>query len=148
MPQSLSRILLHLVFSTKNRTPLINDDLQPRLYAYITAILSNLKCPSLQTGGAADHVHILCCHSRTVALCDLMEEVKKSTSKWMKNVGVPIFSWQSGYGAFSIGESQIEKLIRYIQIQKEHHKVVTFQQEYRKFLELYKIEYDEKYVWD
>ena len=128
--------------------PLINEQVRPELCAYITGILNNVKCLSLQTGGFEDHVHILCCLSRTIRICDLLEEVKKSSSKWIKTKGVPDFSWQNGYGVFSIGESQIVRLTQYIQSQPEHHKKVSFQDEYRKFLKLYKIEYDERYVWD
>jgi REP element-mobilizing transposase RayT len=148
MPQSLSRILIHIVFSTKNRLPLIDIDIQSQLHAYITGICNNLNCPSLQTGGIEDHVHILCGLSRTIAVCDLLEEVKKSSSKWMKTKGVPNFSWQTGYGVFSIGESQIGRLTKYIQSQYAHHHKKTFQDEYRNYLKLYNIEYDEQYVWD
>ena len=148
MPQSLSRVLLHFVFSTKNRRPIINKEIQGHLHAYLTGILKNLKCPSLQTGGTEDHVHILCSLSRTIAISDVLEEIKKSSSKWMKTKEVQEFSWQTGYGAFSIGESQVDRLIHYIQSQHEHHKEISFQDEFRKFLKLYNIEYDERYVWD
>ncbi len=127
---------------------MINIEIEYQLHAYFTGILKNLKCPSLQTGATENHVHILCYLSRTIAISDLLEEIKKSSSKWMKTRGILNFSWQTGYGAFSIGESQIDKLTRYIQSQHEHHKKVTFQDEYRNFLKLYNIEYDERYVWD
>lgn len=149
MPQSLSRVLIHLVFSTKNREPFISPDVRPRLHGYIVGILDHLKSPSIQTGGVSDHVHVLFALGRTTTQAQIVEEVKTSTSKWMKaDGGVPGFSWQAGYGAFSIGESQIETVVRYIQKQEEHHRKVTFQDEYRKFLERYNITYDEKYVWD
>ncbi|MES2995340.1 MAG: transposase [Verrucomicrobiota bacterium] len=149
MPQSLSRVLVHLVFSTKNREPFIAPDVRPRLHGYIVGILDHLKSPSIWTGGVADHVHILFVLGRTTTQAEIVEEVKKSSSKWMKaDGGVPGFSWQAGYGAFSIGESQVETVVRYIRNQEEHHRKVTFQEEYRKFLERYKISYDEKYVWD
>jgi REP element-mobilizing transposase RayT len=149
MPQSLSRVLVHLVFSTKHREPLISQEVRPRLHAYIVGILDNLKSPSLQTGGVEDHIHILCALGRTISQADLVEEVKKSSSKWMKaEGGVPSFSWQAGYGAFSIGESQVDTVIRYIRNQEEHHRKVTYQEEYRRFLERYKVAYDERYVWD
>ena len=149
MPQSLSTILVHLIFSTKHRDPLIPPVIRPRLHGYIVGILDNLKSPSLQTGGVADHVHILCALSRTISPADLLEEVKKSSSKWMKaEGGVAGFSWQAGYGAFSIGESQADSVIRYIQDQEEHHRKISFQDEFRKFLERYKVAYDERYVWD
>jgi len=149
MPQSLSKVLVHLIFSTKHREPFIGSNIRPRLHAYIVGILDNLKSPSLQTGGIADHVHILCVLGRTTSQAELLEEVKKSSSKWMKaDGGVPGFSWQAGYGAFSIGESQADTVIHYIQNQEEHHRTLTFQDEFRKFLERYKVSYDERYVWD
>ena len=149
MPQSLSKILVHLIFSTKNREPLIEVELRPRLHAYLIGILDNLKSPSLQIGGVADHVHILFRLGRSISQADMVEEVKKSSSKWMKTGnGVPAFSWQAGYGAFSVGESQAEAVIKYIQNQEEHHRKSTFQEEFRRFLVKYKVEYDERYVWD
>ncbi len=106
MPQSLSKVLVHLIFSTKHREPLIRQEIRPRLHAYIVGILDNLKSPSLQTGGVADHVHSLVLLHRTISQAALIEEVKKSSSKWMKaDGGLPEFTWQAGYGAFSIGES-------------------------------------------
>ena len=148
MPQSLSKVLVHLIFSTKHREPLIGSQIRPRLHAYLVGILDNLKSPSLQAGGVADHVHILFALARTISQADLVEEVKKGSSKWMKTEGVPTFSWQAGYGAFSVGESQADTVIRYIQNQEHHHRKMTFQEEFRKFLERYKIAYDERYVWD
>jgi len=149
MPQSLAKILVHLIFSTKHRAPLIGTAIRPQLHGYIVGILDNLKSPSLQTGGEADHVHILCAMHRTISIADLLEDVKKGSSKWMKSDGgVSGFAWQSGYGAFSVGESQSGLVIRYIQNQEQHHRKVSFQDEFRKFLERYKVPYDEKYVWD
>jgi putative transposase len=149
VPQSLSKILVHLIFSTKHREPLIAPDIRSRLHAYIVGILGNLQTPSLQTGGVADHVHILFALGRTISPAEVVEEVKKSSSKWMKaDGGVPGFSWQAGYGAFSVGESQAESVIRYIRDQEQHHRKVKFQEEFRKFLQRFKIAYDERYVWD
>ena len=140
MPQSLSKVLVHLIFSTKHREPLIRPEVRPRLHAYLVGILDHLKSPSLQTGGVADHVHVLFVLARTISQADLIEELKKSSSKWMKaEGGVPGFTWQAGYGAFSIGESQADTVIRYIQNQEGHHRKVTFQEEFRKFLERYKV---------
>lgn len=149
MPQSLSRVLVHLVFSTKNREPTIAADIRPRLHGYMVGILDHMKSPSIQTGGVADHVHILFALGRTVSQAEIVEEVKKSSSKWMKaDGGVPGFTWQAGYGAFSVSESKVESVMKYIQNQEEHHQKVTFQDEYRKFLERHKVPYDERYVWD
>jgi putative transposase len=149
MPQSLSKVLVHLIFSTKHREPIIEEAIRSRLYAYVVGILDNLKSPSLQTGGARDHVHILFALGRTVSQAEVVEEVKKGSSKWMKaDGGVPGFSWQAGYGAFSVGESQVETVIAYIQNQEQHHKNLTFQEEFRRFLDRYRVVYDERYVWD
>jgi len=149
MPQSLSKVLVHLIFSTKHREPLIPDIIRPRLHGYLVGVLDNLQSPSLQTGGVSDHVHILFALSRTRSQAEVLEEIKKSSSKWMKTEGgVPTFSWQAGYGAFSIGESQVKRVIAYIQNQQEHHRKMTFQEEFRKFLQRYRVAYDERYVWD
>ncbi|MEW5977059.1 MAG: IS200/IS605 family transposase [Acidobacteriota bacterium] len=148
MPQSLSKILVHLVFSTKNREPWIESSLRPRLHAYQVGILENLRCPSLQIGGTADHVHILLLLARTMAVSEVVEEVKKSFSKWMKAEGVRVFAWQAGYGAFSVGESQAKAVLRYVQQQEDHHRKLTFQEEFRRLLEKYRVAYDEPYVWD
>ena len=149
MAQSLSKVLVHLIFSAKHREPCITDAICPRLHGYLVGILENLKSPSLQTGGVADHVHILFALSRTLSQAELVEEVKKGSSKWMKaEGGVPGFTWQAGYGACSIEESQAADVIHYIQQQEEHHRKVTFKDEFRKFLEKYHVPYDERYVWD
>jgi putative transposase len=128
---------------------LIGPDIRPRLHGYIVGILENLKSPSLQTGGVAGHVHILFVLGRTISQAEVVEEVKKSSSKWMKaDGGVPGFSWQAGYGTFSVGESQADTVISYIRNQELHHRTVSFQDEFRKFLTRYKVAYDEQYVWD
>ena len=150
MSQSLSNILLHLVFSTKNRANLITPDIEDELYAYITAIHKTQACPLLQIGGISNHLHILCRLERTVAVSDLIAETKRSSSKWIKTKDHAFshFAWQNGYGAFSIGESNVEALTNYINTQKQHHQTISFEEEYRLFLKKYKIEWDERYVWD
>ena len=150
MPQSLSSILIHLIFSTKNREPFITPAIETELHPYMAKIFRELKSPSLAIDGTRDHVHILFFLARVVAIADLLEEVKTETSKWIKTKGPEFrnFHWQKGYGAFSIGQSQVAAVKRYILGQKEHHRRVTFQDEYRKFLKVYGIDYDERYVWD
>jgi REP element-mobilizing transposase RayT len=148
MPQSLAKVLVRLVFSTKNRERIVRREMVPHLHAYLVGILANLKCPSIQTGGTADHVHILFSLGRTIALSQVVEEVKKSSSKWLKTQGVPTFAWQAGYGAFSVSESQAAAVVLYIQNQEEHHRVVSFQEEVRRFLDEHRIAYDERYIWD
>ena len=150
MPQSLSSILIHLIFSTKNREPFISAAVEKELHPYMAKIFRGLKSPSLAIDGTTDHVHILFSLSRVMRIADLVEEVKTESSKWIKTKGPGFgdFHWQRGYGAFSIGQSQVPALKRYIARQKVHHQRVTFQEEYRKFLKSYGIEYDERYVWD
>src|ERR1051326_1649281 len=150
MPQSLSSVLIHLVFSTKNRETFITPAIETELHPYMATIFRERKSPSLAINGATDHIHILFSLARVVTIADIVEEVKTSTSKWIKNKGREFrnFHWQRGYGAFSIGQSNVASLKRYIRGQKEHHKQITFQDEYRKFLKAYGIDYDERYVWD
>jgi REP element-mobilizing transposase RayT len=150
MPQSLSSILIHLVFSTKNREPFITPAIETELHPYMAKIFREMKSPSLTIDGTSDHVHILFALGRVIKIADLIEEVKTESSKWIKTKGREFrnFHWQRGYGAFSIGQSNVTALKRYIRNQKQHHRRVTFQEEYRKFLKLYGIEYDERYVWD
>jgi len=150
MAQSLSSILIHLVFSTKNREPFITPAIEPELHPYMAKIFRELKSPSLTIDGTSDHVHILFSLARVITVADLVEEVKTSTSKWIKTKGREFrsFHWQKGYGGFSIGQSNVATLKRYIHNQKRHHQRVTFQDEYRKFLKAYGIDYDENYVWD
>ena len=150
MPQSLSSILIHLIFSTKNREPFLSPEIEAELYPYIASIFKVMKSPALIIDGASDHVHTLFSLSRVVTIADLVEEVKTESSKWIKTKGREFrnFHWQSGYGAFSIAQSQIPTVKRYIGRQKEHHRRMTFQDEYRKFLKAYDVKYDERYVWD
>ena len=150
MPQSLSSILIHLIFSTKNREPFLTPEIDAELYAYLASIFKALKSPALIINGTSDHLHALFSLSRVVTVADAVEEVKTESSKWIKRKGIEFrnFHWQSGYGAFSIGQSQVSTVERYIGRQKQHHRRVTFQDEYRKFLKAYGVEYDERYVWD
>ncbi len=150
MPQSLSKILLHIVFSTKNREPLIGKKQKNELYAYLSKIVNSNQSHAFLIGGMPDHVHVACSLGRTISVAKLIEEIKKSSSKWIKTKGgvYEHFSWQAGYGAFSLGMSQLPDLLDYIERQEEHHRFQTFQEEYLEFLEKYKIEYDPKYVWD
>ena len=150
MPQSLSSILIHLIFSTKNREPLLTPEIDAELYPYMASTFKALKSPALIINGTSDHLHSLFSLSRVVTLADVVEEVKTASSKWIKFKGREFrdFHWQSGYGAFSIGQSHVPTVKRYIERQKQHHRRVTFQDEYRKFLKAYEVEYDERYVWD
>jgi REP element-mobilizing transposase RayT len=150
MPQSLARILVHLIFSTKDRVACLAPEIQEELHPYLAAILDEHGCPSIQVGGVEDHVHLLFGQSRTLSMAQIVEEVKTSSSKWIKKKGTIYagFHWQSGYGAFSVGQSNVDATVRYIQNQAEHHRKSTFQEEYRRFLHRYRVAYDERYVWD
>jgi len=150
MPQSLSSILIHLVFSTKNREPFITPAIETELHPYLATIFRALKSPSLCIDGTADHVNVLFSLARVITIADLVEDAKTESSKWIKTKGREFrnFHWQKGYGAFSIGQSNVAALKRYIHGQKRHHQRVTFQDEYRTFLKAYAIDYDERYVWD
>jgi putative transposase len=151
MAQSLAQLYVHLVFSTKNRTPFLKDKLfRGRVHAYLKGICDNQDTPSLQVGGAEDHVHILCRLSKNLAVADLVRELKRDSSSWIKleQPSLADFHWQAGYGAFSVSPSHVEALKEYIKNQEEHHRHENFQDEFRRLLRKYEIEYDERYVWD
>jgi REP element-mobilizing transposase RayT len=150
MPQSLSRILIHLVFSTKNRERILMPAIQTELHPYLAGTLDNIECPSLQVGGVEDHVHLFFGLSRTRTVAEVVEAVKTSSSKWIKTKGAAFaaFRWQSGYGAFSVSQSDADAVITYIRNQAQHHRKMSFQDEYRRLLERYRVAFDEKYVWD
>lgn len=150
MAQSLAKILIHIIFSTKKRQPMISPEIIQELHSYIAGITRAHDSEVHEIGGIEDHVHLLISLPRTLPLSKLIEEIKKGSSKWIKTKGnlYDHFAWQNGYGAFSIGQSVYEDLRKYIQTQKEHHKTITFEDEFRTFLKKYHIAYDEKYVWD
>jgi putative transposase len=150
MPQSLAAVIVHLIYSTKNRHPFLTPEIDPELYAFQASIFQEVGSPALIINGTEDHVHALFRLSRTMALCDVVEEVKKRSSKWLKTKAEALagFQWQAGYGAFSLGESSVEVARKYILQQKEHHRHRSYQDEFREFLKRYRIEYDEQYVWD
>ncbi|HJZ57233.1 MAG TPA: transposase [Gemmataceae bacterium] len=148
MPQSLSRLLVHLVFSTKNRQPLIVPAMRDRMFAYLAGTLNAIHCLVVIVGGTADHVHLLFVLAKTMPVCDVVEEVKKGSSKWAKENGQSGFYWQNGYGAFSVSPSNVPQVTAYIANQEEHHRTRTFQDEFRELLRTHGIEWDERYVWD
>jgi putative transposase len=140
---------VHLIFSTKDRYPfLVENDLLLVMHAYLGGILRDANCPSLIIGGTDDHVHAFFRLSRTNDVAKIVELLKSRSSRWIKAKGVEKFAWQCGYGCFSVGQSQVEALVRYIRDQAKHHEKVSFQDEYRQFLQRYQIDFDERYVWD
>lgn len=150
MPQSLSNLLTHVVFSTKGREPLLIGTAAEEIHPYLAGVLNHSHCPSIQVGGVSDHVHLFFRLARTASISEVVETVKTSSSKWIKTKGREYadFHWQSGYGAFSVSQSDADAVITYVRNQPEHHRKMTFQEEYRKFLERHQIAYDERYVWD
>ncbi len=150
MPQSLAQILVHLIFSTKNRQRILGDDIRPELHSYMATILKGLDSPAILINTVEDHAHLLFHLSKNRVLCDVIEVLKKDSSKWIKTKGTSyrVFHWQNGYGAFSISQSNVARVVRYIEGQKEHHRKWSFQDEFREFLRRYQVPYDERYVWD
>jgi putative transposase len=148
--QSLVKNLVHLVYSTKHREPLIPKEHRAALFAYQAGIFKELESPALIIGGIEDHVHALFALSKNHPLKKIVEEVKKGSSKWMKSDGPhnPGFSWQAGYAAFSVSQSNVEAVQKYIGGQEEHHRETTFQDELRALFKRHEIEFDERYVWD
>ena len=150
MPQSLSLVIVHVIFSTKDRFPFIEPDVRTALHGYFATVARNAGCEAYRIGGVGDHVHSAIRLSRTVTIADLVETLKTSSSKWMKTQSADMadFSWQRGYGCFSVGSSDLEALRAYIDDQENHHRTRTFQDEFRMFLNKYGMNYDEAYVWD
>jgi putative transposase len=151
MPQSLAHVLVHIIYSTKERRALMqNHDLRLEMHRYLAGISANLECPAIIVGGAADHVHLLANQSRTIALADWVKELKRASSLWAKKKSPQwsLFQWQAGYGAFSVSQSQKEPVQKYIRLQEEHHRRLSFQDELRQILKKHGIAFDERYVWD
>ena len=156
MSQSLCRVTLHMVFSTKDRRRVFRtQEMRDATSAYVTGIMKNLECPVIRIGTVVDHVHVLYQQNRTETIADVVGTVKRGSSEWIKsqpwargNVDFAQFHWQGGYGVFSVSESRIAAASEYIDRQMEHHKRVAFQDEYRDFLKRHNISFDERYVWD
>jgi REP element-mobilizing transposase RayT len=147
VPQSLANVLIHLVFSTKLRTPNLRPEIRASLFPYVAATLTKHGCPVIQIGGVEDHVHILYSQSRTMTIAQVVEKAKTSSSKMLKE-RVPNFAWQLGYGAFSVGRDERNVVVQYIRAQEEHHRKETFQEEYLRILEELGVPYDPRYLWE
>lgn len=149
MAQSLCKIYLHIIFHIKTTSPHILDDDLECAHAYIGQIINECQCVNVWVGGIGDHVHALCLLGRNETISHLVEEMKRNSSRWIKTLSPHYthFAWQGGYAAFSVSQSVVDKTLNYIKDQKEHHKKTTFQCEYKQFLKLYNIEYNEKYVF-
>jgi putative transposase len=150
MAQSLAKIYIHLIFSTKNRERILEDGIRVALHKYLGGILRDLNSPSIEINTEPDHAHLLFTLSRTLSISQVVQEVKSGSSAWLKKQSRAYadFHWQNGYGAFSVSQSNVPEVQAYILNQREHHRGMTFQEEFREFLRRYEIEYDERYVWD
>ena len=150
MSQSLAKNLIHLVFSTKNREGVLTESVRESLCVYASAVLRDLDSHVIAINAWRDHIHILFVLSKNHSLAQVVMEVKRATSKWIKTQGKHFskFHWQSGYGAFSIGQSGVEDVTAYIANQAKHHRAKSFEEEFRSFLKRYHVEFDERYVWD
>jgi len=150
MSQSLTRMYAHLVFSTKNRSPLIDREIRERVHAYLATVIRSIDSPYVVVGGVTDHVHILFDMGKMHAPVEFVEQVKRETSKFVKTLGPRYkdFYWQRGYGMFSVCPTHLGDAEQYVRDQEEHHRKKTYQDEYREFLQRYGIEFDERYVWD
>ena len=151
MPQSLASVLVHIVFSTKQRRALLQiPDLRDEMHRYMAGISAKLECPAIIVGGATDHIHLLAAQSRTITLADWVKELKRASSLWAKKKSRQwsLFQWQAGYGAFSVSQSQKDRVREYIRTQEDHHRRLSFQDELRQLLEKHGIAFDERYVWD
>ena len=150
MPQSLARLHIHLIVSTKHRQRLITDTVRDALHAYMATVLQNLNSAPVLINSVEDHIHLLFELARTVSVSQAVEDVKKSSSKWIKTQGHEFagFAWQGGYLALAVSESKVPIVRGYIARQHEHHRRKSFQEEYRAFLERHGVQFDERYVWD
>jgi putative transposase len=149
MAQSLSKLFVHIVFHTKHNKKIIKDDIKAELYAYMASIIKDNDSIPIIINGVEDHVHILCVMSKNIALAKLVELIKKHSSRWIKTKAVHYlnFSWQNGYGGFSVSQSLHSTTKKYIENQVNHHKKVTFKEEYIELLKLYDIDYNDDYLW-
>ena len=150
MPQSLAKLYTHLVFSTKHRERCLSEDLRVDLHAYLGGTLPGLGCVPIEINFEAEHIPALFLLGRTIALSEAIGNLKTSSNDWLRGKGARFaqFYGQGGYGAFSIGQSGVGELRQYIRGQREHHKQVSFQDDFRAFLRRYEVAYDERYVWD
>jgi putative transposase len=148
MPQSLAKVYLHTVYSTKHREPLLVDTWLDELFHVTGGTVNNLGCQSLIVGGVADHLHLLFQLSRTITIADAISKIKSTTSLWINQHHHDAFHWQAGYAVFSVSQSNVEAVRTYIQHQRQHHAQQSFQDELREWLKRYEVEWDERYVWD
>ena len=149
MPQSLTNVFVHITFSTKYRKKLIDESIKDQLFNYLGGICKGQNCLPISVGGHQNHVHILCILSKMITQADLLMELKKSSSKWIKTQGHKYsnFYWQDGYAIFSVSPKGVDNVANYIRNQEEHHSNITIEEELLKLLRSYNIDFNEKYLW-
>ncbi len=149
MPSSYTCLRYHVIFSTKNRVPQINPSIRDRLHEYVGGIIRDEKGRLLAAGGTLDHMHLLISAHPQVALSDLLRQAKASSSRWIHETFADLagFGWQDGYGAFTVSQSNVGKVTRYIAEQEQHHRRISFQEEFIEFLRRHDVPYDERYIW-
>ena len=149
MPQSLSHLIVHAVFSTKDRRPFLHsEEIRIETFAYMGGILKSLQCHPLKIGGVDDHVHMLSSLSKNIAFAEMIGRVKGSCSKRLREKGILGFAWQNGYGAFSVSESNVEAVTAYISEQAQHHRKFSYQEELRELLRRHRVAFDERFLWE
>jgi putative transposase len=150
MPQSLSAVYIHLVFSTKERRPLLKDEtIRESLFSQLGGISKTLGCAPIITGGVEDHVHLLARFGRTITQAEWVKELKRVSNLWLKEMhSMRSFEWQGGYADFSVSGSKLETVKKYIANQQYHHRKMNFQDELRMLLRRHAVEWDERYIWE
>lgn len=149
MSQSLSSLYVHIIFHTKFNQPFIKPEIEPELFAYIGGIIKECQSVPIKINGIENHIHILARMSKNIALAKFVEEIKRNSSRWIKTKGLAYenFAWQGGYAGYSVSQSVVEKVKRYIQRQKEHHNRVSVEEEYVQFLTEHGVDYDANHLW-
>ncbi|HVF73170.1 MAG TPA: IS200/IS605 family transposase [Chthoniobacterales bacterium] len=150
MPQSLSNVILHIIFSTKSREPWLSAEIRPRTHAYLGTVCRGIGADMTRVGGVSDHVHVVTSLPRTCSPAELVEKIKKASSKWIKAIHPRYrgFFWQRGYGVFSVSQSQLVSVLEYVRAQEDHHRTHSFQDEYRRLLLKHGVKFDERHLWD
>jgi REP element-mobilizing transposase RayT len=149
MPHSLSKVLIHLVFATKRRRPLLNASIRPRLHSYIGGIVANRRGILLEAGSVEDHIHLLIAMPRDITIADLVRDIKAGSSHWLRTTArVPGFEWQGGYSVFSVSQRDRYMIECYLRKQEQHHRKSSFKEELTTLLDEHEVEYDEIYLWD
>jgi REP element-mobilizing transposase RayT len=149
MSQSLSQLYVHIIFHVKDENILIRSEEEPELYAYIGGVIKQNDSHPIKINGTENHLHVLSTMSKNISLAKFVEEIKKNSSRWIKNKSefYRYFAWQGGYAGYSVSQTKVDAVKKYIENQKEHHKTVTFKDEYTQFLKKYDVDFNESYLW-